>query len=75
MTRANLQSPDPRLDLVFERVVDVPRELVWTAWTRPAVCADTGPASTVWSVGAGVGCGAVWAQAAGARVPSRLIRV
>jgi len=26
---------DPRLDLVLERVVDVPRELVWRAWTRP----------------------------------------
>ena len=27
--------PDPKLDLVLERVVDVPRELVWAAWTRP----------------------------------------
>lgn len=27
--------PDPRFDLVLERVVDVPRELVWAAWTRP----------------------------------------
>jgi uncharacterized protein YndB with AHSA1/START domain len=27
--------PDPRLDLVLERVVDVPRELVWAAWTKP----------------------------------------
>ncbi len=26
---------DPRLDLVLERVVDVPRELVWKAWTEP----------------------------------------
>ena len=26
---------DPRLDLVLERVVDVPRELVWGAWTIP----------------------------------------
>ncbi|TGM03495.1 polyketide cyclase [Leptospira barantonii] len=26
---------DPNLDLVFERVVDVPRELVWAAWTTP----------------------------------------
>lgn len=26
---------DPKLDLVFERVVSVPRELVWRAWTRP----------------------------------------
>jgi uncharacterized protein YndB with AHSA1/START domain len=27
--------PDPKLDLVLERVVDVPRELVWRAWTTP----------------------------------------
>ncbi|MDB5811561.1 MAG: putative glutathione S-transferase-related transrane protein [Betaproteobacteria bacterium] len=26
--------PDPKLDLVLERVVDVPRELVWRAWTE-----------------------------------------
>ncbi len=26
---------DPKLDLVLERVVDVPRELVWRAWTEP----------------------------------------
>jgi len=26
---------DPRLDLVMERVVDVPVELVWRAWTVP----------------------------------------
>jgi uncharacterized protein YndB with AHSA1/START domain len=26
---------DPRLDLVLERVVDVPRERVWAAWTTP----------------------------------------
>lgn len=26
---------NPKLDLVLERVVDVPRELVWTAWTKP----------------------------------------
>jgi len=28
--------PDPKLDLLLERVVDVPRELVWAAWTEPA---------------------------------------
>lgn len=27
--------PDPKLDLILERVVDVPRELVWAAWTKP----------------------------------------
>ncbi|MDD4880387.1 MAG: SRPBCC family protein [Gallionellaceae bacterium] len=26
---------DPQLDLSFERIVDVPRELVWKAWTEP----------------------------------------
>lgn len=30
-----LWKPDPKLDLVLERVVDVPRELVWKAWTTP----------------------------------------
>jgi uncharacterized protein YndB with AHSA1/START domain len=27
--------PNPRLDLVLERIVDVPPELVWAAWTTP----------------------------------------
>lgn len=30
-----VHQPDPRLDLVFERVVDIPPELVWAAWTTP----------------------------------------
>ncbi|MGE4250101.1 MAG: SRPBCC family protein [Parvibaculaceae bacterium] len=28
-------TPDPKLDLVLDRVVDVPRRLVWKAWTTP----------------------------------------
>jgi uncharacterized protein YndB with AHSA1/START domain len=35
MTRSIIHQPDPKLDLVFERIVDVPRELIWTAWTTP----------------------------------------
>ena len=35
MTRSILHQPDPKLDLVLERIVDVPRELVWAAWTKP----------------------------------------
>jgi uncharacterized protein YndB with AHSA1/START domain len=26
--------PDPKLDLVLERNIDVPRDLVWEAWTK-----------------------------------------
>jgi uncharacterized protein YndB with AHSA1/START domain len=28
-----IHQADPKLDLVFERIVDIPRELIWTAWT------------------------------------------
>jgi uncharacterized protein YndB with AHSA1/START domain len=35
MTRSHSHRPDPNLDLVLERIVDVPRELVWIAWTTP----------------------------------------
>jgi uncharacterized protein YndB with AHSA1/START domain len=36
MNHSILHQPDSKLDLVFERIVDVPRELIWTAWTTPA---------------------------------------
>ncbi len=29
------QTLDPKLDLSFERIVDVPKELIWKAWTQP----------------------------------------
>ena len=35
MTRPTPYQPDPQFDLVLERIVDVPRELVWRAWTTP----------------------------------------
>jgi len=35
MSSPNDPDFDPELDLVLERVIDVPRELVWAAWTRP----------------------------------------
>jgi uncharacterized protein YndB with AHSA1/START domain len=35
MTKPLALEPDPKLDLVLDRTLDVPRELVWTAWTKP----------------------------------------
>jgi uncharacterized protein YndB with AHSA1/START domain len=35
MTKSRLWEPDPKLDLVLQRVIDVPRDLVWAAWTKP----------------------------------------
>jgi uncharacterized protein YndB with AHSA1/START domain len=35
MSLPPLAKIDPKLDLVLERVIDVPRELVWKAWTSP----------------------------------------
>ena len=35
MTQSPLITVDPALDLVLERIVDVPRELVWKVWTTP----------------------------------------
>ncbi len=37
MTSPIVHQPDARLDLVFERIVDVPPELVWRAWTTPSI--------------------------------------
>ncbi len=35
MTKSIQHQPDPTKDLVLERIVDVPRELIWAAWTTP----------------------------------------
>ena len=35
MSKAAYFDIDPALDLVLEREIDVPRELVWRAWTEP----------------------------------------
>ena len=35
MTSSPQWKPDPKLDLVLERIIDVPRDLVWIAWTKP----------------------------------------
>ena len=29
------QQTDPKLDLVFERIVNLSPELIWLAWTEP----------------------------------------
>jgi uncharacterized protein YndB with AHSA1/START domain len=34
MNNSNSEAIDPKLDLSFERIVDVPKELIWKAWTQ-----------------------------------------
>lgn len=35
MTSAQAIQPDPTLDLVLQREIDVPPDLVWEVWTKP----------------------------------------
>ena len=35
MTNIDRQDLDSKLDLMFERIVDVPKERIWRAWTTP----------------------------------------
>jgi uncharacterized protein YndB with AHSA1/START domain len=35
MANSMIHQPDPKLDLLLERTIDVPPELVWRAWTTP----------------------------------------
>src|SRR3989441_7332368 len=35
MTQPMQHQPDPKLDLILERIVDVPPALVWMTWTTP----------------------------------------
>ena len=49
MTKSAIIKPDPKLDLVLERVIDVPRELVWRAWTTPELLRSAASASSGFS--------------------------
>jgi uncharacterized protein YndB with AHSA1/START domain len=35
MTTTTLATPDPALDLMFERIAELPPEALWCAWTTP----------------------------------------
>ena len=37
MTTPSLITVNPALDLVLDRVIDVPKHLVWAAWTTPSL--------------------------------------
>jgi hypothetical protein len=52
MAHSIIQQPDPKFDLLFERGVDAPRELVWKAWTT----VQRKPAGKQWPALSPVGC-------------------
>ena len=37
MTVTPVYQENPKLDLAFERIVDVPRQRIWSAWTTPSL--------------------------------------
>lgn len=37
MSQTQMHNVDPKLDLVLERIVDLPPEMIFAAWTRPEI--------------------------------------